>query len=486
VWILQSPRSPPSGGRNQVTLKLQSIKNESRQPAGDDWARLVEHTYLPNELADKRDVLLFHEGSTHAEADFDVNGEIVRAESAFVLQVRLQEPESGRLRYVAAASFKQQGDLKNATSTVSRNLLLFLQIRVLYQDLDPWMPRMLSDSASIAFLNAMTYILTGDSGGGMFLREAIRLDSTFAAPRVWLIPTLVGRNEKGARDDAERHYHVLQSLKSGVTPFELAMIELAGCYLYGNLQCRAIALEKGLRFAPGNRIVLENLGVAYDRLGMFEQAAEAYEPVVRSGMLYPPAYPEYARVLIKTKRFDEARAVLDKALAMRPVYPDTYGLLAAFAWKEGDSVNARSYELRFLEAMTNRNGTWGDVCESLGRILIDMDEPRLAVRFLLNAIAEKPGAASPRAAYARALVLLDDVVGGEREAEVALALSDSCAEAHALRGQLLVRRGSLERARVHFRKYLEMDSVTVTALDFRRRLGAIESTPGSRAADAPR
>ena len=61
------------------------------------------------------------------------------------------------------------------------------------------------------------------------------------------------------------------------------MIELAGCYLHGNLQCRVTALEKGLRFAPGNRIVLANLGLAYDRLEKFEQAVEAYEPVVRSG-----------------------------------------------------------------------------------------------------------------------------------------------------------------------------------------------------------
>jgi len=45
-----------------------------------------------------------------------------------------------------------------------------------------------------------------------------------------------------------------------------------------------------------------------------------------------------------------------------------------------------------------------------------------------------------------------------------------------LMGQLCQQRGSLERARAHFRKYLEMDSVTVTALDLQRRLGAIEST----------
>jgi Flp pilus assembly protein TadD len=202
-------------------------------------------------------------------------------------------------------------------------------------------------------------------------------------------------------------------------------------------------------------------------------------------MPYPPAYPEYARVLIKMKRFDEARSVLDKALAMRPVDPDAYNLLAAFAWKDGDSLKARSYELRLLEDMTKRNGTWGDVCESLGGILIDMDEPKLAVRLLRDAVSEKPAAASPHSALAHALVLSDDAAGGEKEAETALALNSSCANAHAILGQLCLQRGSLEQARAHFRKYLEMDSVTLTALDFQRRLGAIETALKSLTADAP-
>ena len=476
VWLLQDPRPSQNAGANHVTLQLRTINNASRQPRVDEWARLVQHTYLPKKMADQPDVLVFREGSAPTEADFDLSGEIVQAESAFVLQLRLQEPEAGRLRYVADASFRQPDELEKASSTVARNVLRFLEIRVLNPDLEPWTPHRLSDSATIAFVKAMIYILTGEPGGGVFLHEAIRLDSTFVAPRIWLIPWLVMRNEKTARLEAERHYRVLQSLKGGVTPFELAMIELARCYLYGTLPCRVTALEKGLRFAPGNRIVLVNLGLAYSRLENFDQAAGAYEPVVRSGFSFPPAYPEFARVLIKTKRLDQARTVLDKALAMRPVSPDAYNLLAAFAWKDGDSAKARSYELRILEGRTNGKGTWGDVCESLGRIFIDMDEPRLAARFLRNAIAEKPAAASPRSALARALVLSGDPAAGELEAESALTLNPGCVEAHALLGRLFLERGAPERARTHIRKYLEMDSVTVTALDLRRRLGAIELT----------
>jgi tetratricopeptide (TPR) repeat protein len=458
-------------GVKEVTLQLLPVHNESRQPHAEEWARLVEYTYLPNELADKANVVVFHQGAGHSEADFGLNGEIVQEESLFVLQLRLQEPGSGRIRYATTASFVHPDELRTATAAVCRNILLFLQIRVLNKDLEPWMPRTLSDSTSIAFLKAMTYILSGEPGGGVFLNEALRLDSTFVAPRVWLIPSLLRSNTRADREEAEKHYRVLKSLESRVTPFELAMIELAGCYLHGNLQCRVAALEKGLRFAPGNRIVLENLGLAYDRLEKFDQAADAYAPVVRSGFLYPPTYPEYARVLIKTGRTDEARTVLDRALTVRPVGPETYELLTALAWKDGDSAKARSLELRALEGVAGHKRSWGDVHEDVGKSLVDLGETDKALQLLRAAVAEKPGSASAHSALAIVLISSGDTAGRKQEAESALELEPSCTEAHALLGRLYQERGFLEQAGAHFRKYLERDSVTVTAFEIQRRLG---------------
>jgi tetratricopeptide (TPR) repeat protein len=233
------------------------------------------------------------------------------------------------------------------------------------------------------------------------------------------------------------------------------------------------ALEKGLRFAPGNRIVLVNLGLAYYRLEKFNQAVEAYEPVVRSDMPYPHAYWEYARVLTKTGQFDEARSVLQKGLTVRPVAGDTYDYLAAFAWKDGDSVNAKSFELRSMEGSANRKRTWDEVFDSIGRILIDLREPRLAVRFLQKAVAADPDSAPRHAALARAFLALGDSATGEREAQSALVLNEGCNEAHALLGRLYQERGSYDDARTHFRKFLERDSLTATAFDIQRRLSEL-------------
>ena len=110
------------------------------------------------------DIVVFHEGTTEAGTDFDLNGEIVQAESAFVLQLSLQEPETRRLRYVELHRSGNPMNLKKPPRPWRAIFSGFCRSGCLNQDLDPWMPRMLSDSTTIAFLKAMTYILTGESG----------------------------------------------------------------------------------------------------------------------------------------------------------------------------------------------------------------------------------------------------------------------------------------------------------------------------------
>lgn len=480
VWFLGE--KPPAAPPKLVGLHLVEIRNESSLQGADGWARLVEHSYIPGELVGRQDVIVYHEGSGGGDVTLDLSGEIVKEESLFVLQVRLQDPGTGRVRYSANASFSGTGGVKEAAVAVSLNILWFLEIRILNQDIDPWMPRMLSDSTNLAFLNAMKYVYAGQPGSAAFLNEALRLDSTFIAPRVWLIPSLALRKTSARVEEARYHNRILQGLRSRATPFELAMIDLAGCYLGGDLQCRANALERGLRFAPGNRIVLVNLGLAYYRLEKYEKAVEAYEPAIRSGMPYTDAYWEYARVLIKTKRIDEAREVLDKALSISPVSAYTYDFLTALAWKGRDTARARAFELRSMEGSEGSPRSWGEVCYSVGRVLVDLEDSHLALRFLRQAVAEQPADAYRHAALAQALVASGDPVAGEAEAKSALAVESSCTVALAILGRLTQERGSYDEARAYFRKYIETDSVTTTALDIQRRLGELDLASGSAAA----
>jgi len=105
-----------------------------------------------------------------------------------------------------------------------------------------------------------------------------------------------------------------------------------------------------------------------------------------------------------------------------------------------------------------------------------MEEPLLAARAFRDAILQKPDAASAHSGLARALVLSGEPEEAALEAERALVLDGSCAEAHALLGQFYEHHGMLAAARAHFRKYLEIDSVTVTALGIQKELGTLVST----------
>jgi tetratricopeptide (TPR) repeat protein len=474
-WFSRDTAPVNAGASYEVGISMGEFRNESGDHRADGWARQVRHTLLPGEFAGRTDLLLFHEGPAGGSVTFNLDGEIVRADSLFALQIRLEDPATGRLRWVATSTFTGPEGLDTAVSSAARHIVWFLEIRVLNRDLDPWIPRLLADSVNLWFLKAMTYTYSGQPGAEACLREAIRLDSTFVAPRVWQIPALVLGGTPTGRDLALRHYAVLEGVKSRATPFELAMIGLCECYLYGDLQCRANALERGLRYAPGNRIVLVNLGLAYYRLELYEKAVEAYAPAVESGMPYTDAYWEYARVLIKTGQMDRAQGVLEKALEIRPVSTFTYDYLAALAWKEGDSTRARSFELSAMGASEPRRRTWGEVAHSIGNIIMDLGEPRLALRFLRDAVQETPGAAIRRASLARALLAAGDTTGCERESLAALASDPRCKQAHALLGKLAQLRGHPDRAKTHFRAYLKQDSVTVTALDLRRRIAELES-----------
>ncbi len=475
IWLFRGSGHQPVSGTNQVKVQLREVRNETGDARIDDWARLVQESYLPGELLGKKDLVVLDAESQEEGADFQLDGEIIREASSYILQLKLKARETGFLRHIARAPFESPGQLPAASSAVVQSILLFLEIAVLAPDLEAWMPgRALTDSAANAFKRAATYILTGEPGGGVFLDEAIRLDSTFVAPRVWLIPPLVSAGTEHARLEAEAHYRVLGSLMSRVTPFELSMIELAGCYLEADLPCRVAALEKGLRFSPGNRIILENLGTQYYRLERYEEAAASYEPLIRSGMSYPPVYPEYARVLIRRKQFDRARTVLDSALALLPVDPDTYALLAAFAWKDGDSARAKTYELNLMQGLERRKRPTTSPFEVLGRTLVDLEEPYLALRFLQMAASENSDASSPHCALARALYFVGDTAGADSEANAALAHSDSCVEAHLLIGNICERRGEMNFARTHYQKYLQIDSVTVTARELQRKLMTME------------
>jgi serine/threonine protein kinase/Flp pilus assembly protein TadD len=489
----------PVGSTGKLKIGLFPLRNATGKVECNEWAARIRESLLPAAISGSNDISLlstslfagpatvpvdspgtgrkdWYDEATRAGADFVLDGSILNEDSMYTLQINLVEPGSANLRHTAMAAFSGSSQLDRAVSIAARRILYFLDIEVLHPDGDlrAWIPRRQIDvSAEQAFAEAAEIMYTGETGGSRFLRKAIELDSTFISPRVWLVSILVN---EGRRDEARRHYDVLLSLASTASPFEEAIIEYAGGCINGNARVMVHGLEKALLFAPNNRIILLNLGAEKISLGDFEGAVRDLDGVVASRMYHPPLYPEYAGALIRLKRFDDARKALAIGMNLKPVDPDTYGLLAAFAWKDGDSAAAERYEGLYADRLSDFGISRNDALHNIGCHLLEMEDYDLAKVFLQKALAFKPGFAETHLCLAEACEASGDTAEAVRQARSALALDSRAARAYSILGKISDDHGDTKRAVYYYRKYLSADSVSVSAGKAERRLLALTST----------
>jgi Flp pilus assembly protein TadD len=498
-------------GAQRWKVAILWFENQTDQPEVSEWARNIQDNLLPAELTaikylevqnpflalgmreepgdlslagDRRSM---YGNLKEAGTDYVVEGRIYEEESDFTLQVNLMSIRSGTLDFTGKARFDDGGGLQAATSQAVRQIEYYFDLEVINpnedKDLDPWMPtRIRNIAAKKAFREAAIVVYTGESGARPLHLDAIRLDSTFVAPHVWLITGLVG---SGSMDEAEAHVAALRAVEHEATAFEKAMIEYADRLVHGNRREQLRALDKALLHAPGNRIVLVNRGWNRFELEDYEGAAEDLRPVVESEMDFPPVYPWYARALVKLQRREEAREVLNQALDLTPVDGDTYSLLAAFAIRDGDSVAASRYELEAYESFRSSGIEWQDIYYDIGCLLLDMNRPKIASRYLLRAISLAFHSAPLHTEHARALCQMGDTTAALEAVNEALLNEPDNADAHLLLGKIFDARGDTAEAVSHYRIHLAGDSVSASAMQAERRLALLGGTgDGSRQSDS--
>jgi len=418
-----------------------------------------------------------YERLSEADIDYVLEGSITNGGGGFTLQANLLTLATGTIEFTATAPFSTEHALDAAVSGAVRQIEYYFDIEVIHPnedtDLRPWIPtRMKTIAAKKAFLEAVIQVYTGEPGARPLLYKAIELDSTFVAPRVWMVPDLVAA---GKTDEAEVHVAALKAAVREATAFERAMIEYADKCLDGDLSEQLRALDKGFTYAPGNRILHTNRGWTRYELGDYEGAARDFRAVVESGMAFPPAYPWYARVLAKLGKWDEARRVLDQALNLTHVSGDVYVHLTAYALRDGDTSAASRYELEAYEGLRSLGMRWEDVYVDVGRLLLDMELPMIADRYFVRALATNPNSAMLRADRAQAFCQMKDTAAALVAIHEALVLEPSCAEAHLLLATILDASGKTADAVGHYRAYLRHDSVSVMAMEAERRVTLLGS-----------
>ena len=94
-------------------------------------------------------------------------------------------------------------------------------------------------------------------------------------------------------------------------------------------------------------VALNNLGVRYTRAGQFEKAAQEYHAALQLEPRIPQIYSNIAEDNIRLNRFEEAKASLEKAFALKLDSPALHVALLRMANLEGNAAAAAA-QIRWL------------------------------------------------------------------------------------------------------------------------------------------
>ena len=136
------------------------------------------------------------------------------------LQLSLVRPRDGAVMFSHATILAGATDVKSAVRAEARAVLSFLQVRALVapmgDDLTPWITPQRHDIEAVkSFLQAARYIYRQEPGGRQHLEEAIAIEPTFVAPRVWLVSMMTGG---GRFEMAREQLQILRELKPRASP----------------------------------------------------------------------------------------------------------------------------------------------------------------------------------------------------------------------------------------------------------------------------
>ncbi|MGI9342156.1 MAG: tetratricopeptide repeat-containing sulfotransferase family protein [Gammaproteobacteria bacterium] len=145
-----------------------------------------------------------------------------------------------------------------------------------------------------------------------------------------------------------------------------------------------------LHAAPGHAEANNCLGIVRRRLGFPEQAVELFEKAVASDPMLVPAYQNLANALMQLNRVDDARAVVKRALDLRPDPAIANRALGDLGYQVAEYAKAEAFYRRALAAAP----TDFDSHAGLGMALRRLGRLAEAQAHYQRAIELQPGNAS--------------------------------------------------------------------------------------------
>jgi tetratricopeptide (TPR) repeat protein len=408
----------------------------------------------------------------NAEISHIIDGTVTGTEDGYMIHSSLVEPDKGELVFTTESKVVDENDLPLVISDQARNILNYFQTKILEsgyeEDLKPWLSHRTRNLEAVkAFMQASQFKFKDIPGSEKYIRRAIELDSSFIAPRIWLISGLV---QDGKTREANEHYQSLLQFESDANPFEQAMISWANAYISYDQKAQVKAIQLALEYSPGNNILLYELARTQYNLKEFEKSAATLLPAINMGWQYSPAYYLLGLSYISSDNFSQARKVLERSLSLTTVQPYTYGMLSALAARDGDNSRALECEDLFLKKLTEINMPLDSIYAMLAGSYLNFNQYENSIRCLRLAISFQPEISIYHDALGEALYLTGDLHEAKNEYLMALELDSSWINSYVMLGKIYESDGDSALAFQSYNAYLERDSTSSMALQVKKEL----------------
>jgi len=212
--------------------------------------------------------------------------------------------------------------------------------------------------------------------------------------------------------------------------------------------------REAIRLNPDLAAAHYNLGIALGALGRLDEAATAYEASLRVFPSQPEVLSNLGQIRAQQGRFDEAVSSLREAVRLAPGSPEIHMSLANILQSSHDYNGAITV---YDEALRLRPG-WGEAWHNKALALRALGRTDESVAAFLEAERLMPGAARIELNLANLLESLNRLDEAVTHYERALASADAPrpAEIHNAVGIVLARSGKFPAAAAHFEAALRL------------------------------
>lgn len=433
-------------------------------------------------LSGSQEANLYQQIFQDVNMDFLIRGSVFYSAGQYFIQTRLIQLSPWKILHTVSTTLDDLGgpNISAAAADIAGKMYKFLQTKILYRgeegDIQPWLRLRapVNYDAVRAFLQAKESVYRSDPGNAIaYLRKAIEFDSTFIAPRVWL---LQGQAFRGDYLAAQSNYKAMLRHSENASLFEEQLIQLANAYIRGDPAKQVEHLKAALNYSPKNNILLFELARTYYEMREFGQASERINETISMRYQYYQAYQLAAECYIQLGRYEKALAVLQQS----PVTPGQGGagillLQSIIHYLQGDSTSSQMYRTQYIRLQRNYGVTEDRIHYDFAAVYHEFGVSDLSEREYLTAISLNPRIPAYHRELADLYIVKRDTDSAIHEYADCLSMNSSDLRALSNLGKLYQSRQEDEKAMILYERYLAQDTLSAEAKRIERTMHRIKS-----------